>query len=89
MEIDNLGWLEFEIAAFWANLKAAFYCLRNPLRYQVGVESIWVEDRNKRNKFGEPLWREKVTWIGVTGLNEAGRVVPVKTFFGKSRFLVD
>lgn len=87
MDDDNLGYLERPIAEFWANLKAAFYCLKNPLHYQVGIEYRYMEDRNKRNRRGETLWRERITWIGVTGQDERGRVVPVKTFFGKPRFL--
>lgn len=87
MNDENLGWLEREWAIFWANWKAAWYTLRNPLNYQVGYQCVWVEDRNKRNKFGEPMYREKATWIGVTGQDERGKVVVVKTFFGKPRGL--
>ena len=87
MNDENLGFLERPVVEFWANIKAAIYCLKSPLNYQVGIEYRFMEDRNRRNKYGEPLWYERVTWIGVTGQNEAGRIVPVKTFFGKPRFL--
>lgn len=87
MESSNLGYLERPILEFWANLQACFYCLKSPLHYQVGTQHIWIEDRNRRNKYGEPMWRERTTWIGVMGQNEAGRTVVVKTFFGKSRGL--
>ena len=80
------GWLERPIAQFFGNLFAALYCLKNPLRYTVGVEFRHVEDRNKRNQYGEPLWREEVSWIGVMRADPVGRLHMHKTFFGKSRF---
>lgn len=85
--IENLGWIERPIVEFWAFVKAHAYCLRSPLDYQVATECRHIEDRNKRNRYGEPLFYERLTWIGVTSQDDAGHVTAVKTFFGKSRFL--
>lgn len=85
--IENLGYLERPIAEFVANLKAAFYCLRNPFALAVRIENTWIEDRNNRDELGDPMWREKITFIGVIDLDTNQRPRLVKTFFGKARFL--
>lgn len=86
VDADNLGWLERPIAEFWANLKAALYCLRDPWRYRVQTEIIWLEDRGNRDKYGEPIYKERVTYIGVARQNARGHWEPIKDFFGKSKF---
>ena len=85
----NLGWLEYEIAATWAHIKAGLYCLRCPFEYQVGVESVFVEDRGRRDRYGDPIFRERFTWIGVLGdhPSDPRRRRVVKTYFGKARLV--
>ena len=85
----TLGWLEYEIAATWANLKAALYCLKCPFEYQVTTESVFVEDRGRRDRYGDPMFYERYTFIGVTGerRDDPRRRRVVKTFFGKARLV--
>ncbi|MGI9288797.1 MAG: hypothetical protein ACR2P1_25645 [Pseudomonadales bacterium] len=84
---ENYGYIERPIALFIANLKAVIYCLKCPLAYQVRIENTWVEDRNKRDELGDPMYREHITFIGVIDIDENMRPILVKTFFGKPRFL--
>ncbi len=87
MNPENLGWLERPFVEAWAHAKASFYCLRCPLKCKVVIEYRWLEDRNKKDRKGYPIYREQITFIGVSRLDRNNRVTVVKSYLGESRLL--
>ncbi len=87
MNHENLGYFERPFVEAWAHAKALFYCLRCPFNCKVAVEYRWIEDRNKKDRKGYPIYRELITFIGVTRLDPDHRVRVVRSYLGESRLL--
>lgn len=85
MTDKNLGVLERWWAVEWSQVKAVWYCTLH-WSCRVYLENNWVEDRGEKDLYGDPLYREVITMVGVVrGSFLTSDVELVKVYFGEPR----